>query len=76
MRGQKRHPSLEYKVTVYASTTIMGGDTVIGAGSTIVGNVFVTHSVPKRSLVVMQEQSLEVLDKDAHKNEGPLDWVI
>ena len=76
LRGQKRHPSLEDKVTVYASTTIMGGDTVIGAGSTIGGNVFVTHSVPKRSLVVMQEQSLEVLDKDAHKNEGPLDWVI
>jgi len=76
LRGQKRHPSLEDKVTVYASTTIMGGDTIIGAGSTIGGNVFVTHSVPKRSLVVMQEQSLEVLDKDAHKNEGPLDWVI
>ena len=76
LRGQKRHPSLEDKVTVYASTTIMGGDTVIGAGSTIGGNVFVTHSVPKRSLVVMQEQSLGVLDKDAHKNEGPLDWVI
>jgi serine O-acetyltransferase len=54
----------------------MGGDTVIGAGSTIGGNVFVTHSVPKRSLVVMQEQSLEVLNKDAHKNEDPLDWVI
>ncbi len=76
LRGQKRHPSLEDKVTVYASTTIMGGDTVIGAGSTIGGNVFVTHSVPKRSLVVMQEQSLEVLNKDAHKNEDSLDWVI
>ena len=76
LRGQKRHPSLEDNVTVYASTTIMGGDTIIGAGSTIGGNVFVTHSVPKRSLVMIQEQSLEVLNKDAHKNEDQLDWVI
>jgi len=76
LRGQKRHPSLEDKVTVYASTTIMGGDTIIGAGSTIGGNVFVTHSVPKRSLVVMQKQSLEVLNKDARTNEAELDWVI
>lgn len=76
LRGQKRHPSIEDNVTVYASTTIMGSDTIIGAGSTIGGNVFVTHSVPKRSLVVMQEQSLEVLNKDARKDETELDWVI
>lgn len=76
LRGQKRHPSIEDKVTVYASTTIMGGDTTIGAGSTIGGNVFVTQSVPKRSLVKMQEQSLKILDKDARKTETKTDFVI
>ena len=76
LRGQKRHPSIEDSVTVYASTTIMGGDTVIGAGSTIGGNVFVTHSVPKRSLVLMQEQSLKVLNKDNRKTENQIDWTI
>lgn len=76
LKGQKRHPSLEDRVTVYASTTIMGGDTVIGAGSTIAGNVFVTQTVPRRSLVLMQELSLKVLNKDAHQAETQLDWVI
>lgn len=76
LKGQKRHPSIEDKVTVYASTTIMGADTVIGAGSTIAGNVFVTQSVPKRSLVLMQEQSLKVLNKDQHEDADQNDWVI
>jgi serine O-acetyltransferase len=76
LKGQKRHPSIEDRVTVYASTTIMGGDTVIGAGSTIAGNVFVTQTVPKRSLVLMQEQSLKVLNKDHRDEAEPIDWVI
>jgi len=76
LKGQKRHPSIEDKVTVYASTTIMGADTVIGAGSTIAGNVFVTQSVPKRSLVLIQEQSLKVLNKDQHEDADQNDWVI
>lgn len=75
LRGQKRHPSIEDRVTVYASTTIMGGDTVIGAGSTIAGNVFVTESVPKRSLVLMQEQGLKVLNKDT-RGSAQNDWTI
>ncbi len=54
----------------------MGGDTTIGAGSTIGGNVFVTQSVPRRSLVKVQELSLKILDKDAHKRDVQLDWVI
>ncbi|MEO6874683.1 MAG: serine O-acetyltransferase [Opitutaceae bacterium] len=76
LRGQKRHPTLEDNVTIYASTTIMGGDTVIGAGTTVAGNVFVTHSVPARSLVVMEEQGVKVLDKDARKSGGQNDWMI
>ncbi|MFM1851365.1 MAG: hypothetical protein RIS54_1049 [Verrucomicrobiota bacterium] len=75
LKGHKRHPSIEDKVTVYASTTIMGGDTVIGAGSTIGGNVFVTQSVPKRSLVLVEAQNVKVLSKDQHA-VGALDWVI
>ena len=76
LKGQKRHPSIEDRVTVYASTTIMGGDTVIGAGSTIGGNVFVTQSVPQRSLVLVQEQSLKVLSKDHRESADAPDWVI
>jgi serine O-acetyltransferase len=77
LRGTKRHPTIEDNVTIYSGTTIMGGDTVIGAGSTIGANVFLTHSVPARSLVFYEEKQLHILDKD--KREAvmrELDWVI
>ena len=74
LRGTKRHPTIEDGVTIYAGTTIMGGDTVIGAGSTIGANVFLTHSVPARSLVFYEEKQLQILDKD--RRDAALDWVI
>jgi len=67
LRGQKRHPTLEDRVTIYAGATIMGGDTVVGAGSTIGANVFLTHSVPPGSLVLSEEAKIRVLAKaDRH----------
>lgn len=42
----KRHPTLEDDVTVYAGATILGGNTVVGKGSVIGGNVFLIESVP------------------------------
>ncbi len=76
LRGVKRHPTIGDSVTIYASTTIMGGDTVIGSGSTVAGNVFVTHSVAPRSLVVMEEQGVKVLNKDARSIPTQDDWTI
>ena len=77
LRGKKRHPTVEDHVTVYAGTTIMGGDTLIGAGSTIGANVFLTHSVPPRSLVVAEGHGIRVLDKDRRDGELlPEDWMI
>ncbi len=75
LRGKRRHPTLEDHVTVYAGTTIMGGDTVVGAGSTIGASVFLTHSVPARSLVFFEEKSLHILDKDRRGGRAD-DWVI
>ena len=46
LRGQKRHPTLEDGVTIYANATIVGGDTVIGEGSTIGANVFLMQQCP------------------------------
>jgi len=76
LRGTKRHPTIGDHVTIYASTTIMGGDTVIGAGSTIGGNVFVTQSVPPRSLVILEEHGLKVLNKDDRGPVAGVDWTI
>ncbi len=75
LRGKRRHPTLESHITIYANTTIMGGDTVVGAGSTIGGSVFLTHSVPARSLVLAEGQGVKVIDKNAKAAES-IDWVI
>lgn len=42
----KRHPTIEDDVVIYPGATILGGDTVIGQGATIGGNVWLTRSVP------------------------------
>src|SRR6266566_1162747 len=51
LRGQKRHPTIEDDVTIYAGATILGGDTVIGRGAVINGNVFITTSIPPFTIV-------------------------
>ncbi|MBV9507975.1 MAG: serine acetyltransferase [Acidobacteriia bacterium] len=63
LRGQKRHPTLEDRVTVYAGATIIGGDTVVGEGSTIGASVFLTSSVPPNSLVVLEAANVKVIPK-------------
>ena len=63
LRGHKRHPTLEDRVTIYAGATIMGGDTVVGEGSTIGANVFLTTSVPPHSLVVQEDANVKVMSK-------------
>ena len=47
----KRHPTIGDDVVIYANATILGGDTVIGHGSRIGGNVWLTRSVPPYSVV-------------------------
>jgi serine O-acetyltransferase len=63
LRGKKRHPTLEDRVTVYAGATIIGGDTVVGSGSTVGASVFLTHSVPANSLVISEEAKVRVMPK-------------
>src|SRR5438552_5804750 len=60
IRGKKRHPTLEDEVVVYANATILGGDTVIGKGSVIGSNVWLTNSVPPSTQVVIEKPSLRV----------------
>jgi len=63
LRGQKRHPTIEDYVTIYAGATIVGGDTIIGEHSTIGANVTVTGSVPSHSLVVQKDANVSVMSK-------------
>lgn len=45
LKGLPRHPVVEDDVIIYAGATILGRIT-IGAGATVGGNVWLTHSVP------------------------------
>ena len=58
LRDQKRHPTIEDEVIIYAGATILGGDTLIGARSVIGGNVWLTESVPPDTLVVLKNPEL------------------
>ena len=57
-RNQKRHPTIEDDVIVYANTTILGGETTIGARSTIGGNIWLTESVPPDTKVLLKRPEL------------------
>lgn len=63
LRGQKRHPTIEDDVTIYAGATILGGETVIGRGATIGGNVFITSSVPPLNQVSAEPPKLRYKDR-------------
>lgn len=51
LENTKRHPTIESNVVIYANATILGGNTTVGTGSTIGGNVWLTKSVPTGSRV-------------------------
>lgn len=51
LANRKRHPTIGNDVVIYANATILGGNTVVGEGSVIGGNVWLTNSVPPRSVV-------------------------
>ncbi len=59
----KRHPDLDDHVTVYPNATILGGDTRVGHHSTIGGNVWLTHSIPPYTKVILKEPGLFVHPK-------------
>ncbi len=70
--GGKRHPTVGDDVTIYANSTIVGGDTTIGSGSIIGGNVWLNRSVPPESIAIYEAQQLSIYPKQ--RNEG--DWII
>ena len=51
IKGIKRHPDIGNNCVIYANATILGGNTRIGDGCVIGGNVWLTHSVPAGEVV-------------------------
>lgn len=55
----KRHPTIGDGVVIYAGATILGGETHIGEGSVVGGNVWLTKSVPAHSKIYYQSRMYE-----------------
>jgi serine O-acetyltransferase len=51
LQSIKRHPTIEDDVVIYANSTILGGETIIGKGSVIGGNTWLVASVDAGSVV-------------------------
>ncbi len=64
VKGEPRHPILEDDVVIYAGATVLGRIT-IGRGSSIGGNVWLTHSVPPESNITQAKASIEAYDNGA-----------
>ncbi len=72
--GEKRHPTIEDDVTIYAGATILGGKTTIGHHSVIGGNVWLTDSIEPYSVALNKSEVFV-------KNKNPeyaniIDFVI
>ncbi len=64
IKNRARHPIVEDDVVIYAGATILGRIT-IGRGSTIGGNVWVTHSLPPCSHVTQARPHQDEFDEGA-----------
>jgi serine O-acetyltransferase len=69
---EKRHPTIEDDVIIYANATILGGNT-IGKGAVIGGNVWITESIPTQSLVYHKS---EIIVKTKIEYNNIIDFSI
>jgi serine O-acetyltransferase len=68
LRDKKRHPTLEDEVTVYSAASILGGETIIGKGSVIGCNAFITQSIPAYTKIIVKCPQLDY--KEIADNNG------
>lgn len=73
LQDQKRHPTIEDHVVIYANATILGGETVIGENSLIGGNVWITESVAANSVIF--HKGLVTVKNKLPVNE-PINFII
>ena len=73
LADKKRHPTIEDDVIIYARSTILGGDTVVGHHTVVGGNVWLTESVLPYSVVY---QKNKVVVRDSKDIGDEPDWII
>jgi len=76
VRGQKRHPTIEDRVVVYANATILGGKTVIGQDVVIGSNVWLTGSVDPHTTVLLEKPKLKMRSEDPDELRPELQYQI
>ncbi|HNY11475.1 MAG TPA: serine acetyltransferase [Candidatus Wallbacteria bacterium] len=69
IRNIKRHPTIEDEVVIYANATILGGETVIGKGAVVGGNVWITESIPPKAKVVVRPSEVQQMIKPEQKKK-------
>ncbi len=60
VRNVKRHPTLEDRVIIYASATVLGGKTVIGHDAVVGSSVWLTKSVAPHTTVTIESPKLRM----------------
>ena len=65
IRGHKRHPTIEDNVTIYSGATLLGGKTKIGKSTVIGGNVWLTHSIPSNTKVVIEPPHQQIKTRES-----------
>ena len=76
IKGGKRHPTIEDDVTIYSGATLLGGKTVIGKGSDIGGNVWLTESVPPGTRVRMERQKLKMSTRNTGASQDQVKGLV
>jgi serine O-acetyltransferase len=71
IRGNKRHPTIEDRVVVYANATILGGQTVIGHDAVIGSSVWITRSVSPLTTVTLEKPQLRVRGSAGENSLSP-----
>ncbi len=69
IRGEKRHPTLQDEVVVYANATILGGKTTIGHNAVIGSSVWLTQSVDPYTAVVLEKPQLRYKGPGSKKSQ-------
>lgn len=73
LNSQKRHPTIQDNVIIYAGSTILGGKTIVGHDSVIGGNTWLTESVEPYSVVYTKAQ---IIIRDKKDFIEPINFYI
>jgi serine O-acetyltransferase len=76
IRNVKRHPTIEDRVVIYASATVLGGKTVVGHDSVIGSSVWLTKSIAPHTTVTIVAPNLRLRADTPDEMRAELNYQI